>query len=215
MIKYDYKSALIVLDGNIVYVNDSHFSVMISTCELCLWKKVKTFGSHSTLVLCEIGHRKADWLIGLELFAWGLSPRYLAGLLSTSNLYYHRNWPIGLRVQSYMYQIHETVKYSYISIPIPAFFLLCQPIKIGFGKNIHILGGGLPSRGWPKLEYPKNPILWSSLKNEVFSPILVRWTPPWLLIPSVAPPATPLQLPRTPQQSQIKWYQIYSKIYLF
>ena len=143
---------------------------MISTCELCLWKKVKTFGSHSTLVLCEIGHRKADWLIGLELFAWGLSPRYLAGLLSTSNLYYHRNWPIGLRVQSYMYQIHETVKYSYISIPIPAFFLLCRPIKIGFGTSIHILGGGLPSRGWPKLEYPKNPILWSSLKNEVFPP---------------------------------------------
>ena len=55
MIKYDYKSALIVLDGNIVYVNDSHFSVMISTCELCLWKKVKTFGSHSTLVCVKLG----------------------------------------------------------------------------------------------------------------------------------------------------------------
>ena len=117
-----------------------------------LWKKVKTFGSHSTLVLCEIGHRKADWLIGLELFAWGLSPRYLAGLLSTSNLYYHRNWPIGLRVQSYMYQIHETVLYSYISIPIPAFFLLYGPIKIGFGTERNKLSH-TGRRGWQK--YPK------------------------------------------------------------
>ena len=32
----------------------------------------------------------ADWLIGLELFARGLSPAYLVGLLSTSNFYYHR-----------------------------------------------------------------------------------------------------------------------------
>ena len=142
---------------------------MISTCGLC-GRRLKVLVHIQPWFCVKLGTgRQIGWLawsFSPEGFLQDIWPGYSVHPTSTT-IAIDRLVCVYSRIcTKYMRLLNTLIS----QFPCPRSFYCTNQSRLVLERTSTYWGGGLPSRGWPKLEYPKNPILWSSLKNEVFPP---------------------------------------------